>query len=464
MTFMKNHLVSISRQKFAQYIARWFFFVCITSGIAPAKAQSFHYFRYQIPDSAKTSYVAFLTVFTDGTATARVRNAASSAATGSIFEMNLSDTLILQNESGPSGKKQLYPHEIYDIKFMEEFIAFTPLFEFSREAGTGLPFYAPTGIRYLQDGKWMPAKILENKSYSYAEVKTTMVKEFYNEAEPYYKEYFLDLPSAGLATRSLNTKQKKTKIWMIVVTNTNDETVGKSSMRDKETIAYTFTNIAEKMGLQKPVITYIWGKLYSKAAVEKALAAVKPGPDDVVVFYYSGHGFRQPADKSRTPNMLLSNSYTESTLLANSLNLEWVAGQLSKKPARFNLVISDCCNEELLLPPPVGKEPLITKKAIGLPISTDNFVKLFIEPKGTIIASASDINQFSVGNPALGGFFTYHFRLSLEYYISRYQRNVSWDNIFLLAGKNASIQATTAKCGRTVRSTCIQHPWYRADF
>jgi hypothetical protein len=448
---------------------RWLFISCIYLYGAPAIGQSFHYFKYQIPDTSNTTYVALLTVFTDGTATVRVRNAAFTPVTGSIFDISLTDSVINNGNQTRTivrtDKKRLIPAEIYDIKFQEETIPNIPLFEFSRVAGSSRNFFNPTDVYYLLETNWVKATLLENKSFSLYEINTSLVREFYGESDPYFKNLFSGFPASDLATRSLNSNQKKTKIWMIVVTNTLDSAIGKSSMRDKENIAYTFTNIAEKMGLQKPAITYIWGRLFSKAAVQKAIANVTPGPNDIVIFYYSGHGYRQAMDKSRAPTMVLSNNYTNSTLLRNSMNVQWVADQLSKKKSRFNLVISDCCNEEIVLPPAVGREPIITTKAIGLPISTDNFIKLFLEPRGTIVASASDRNQFSVGNPNLGGFFTYHFRISLEYYVSRHARNANWDQIFTLAAMNASRQATTGRCGRgEVRTVCIQHPWYQPNF
>ncbi len=67
---------------------------------------------------------------------------------------------------------------------------------------------------------------------------------------------------------------------------------------------------------------------------------------DIVIFYFSGHGFRTRDKQSRWPNLYFSNSNS-------SMALDEVVEKLSYNQPQFALIIADCCNnyKEQGLPP-----------------------------------------------------------------------------------------------------------------
>ncbi len=428
-----------------------------------AYSQTFHYFKYQVPDSSSASFEALLTLFADGTATARVRRLNIPDEPAPVFELELADSTTSENMG--LQVRQLIARKAEDITNPSAGpMIYQPLFEFKKQVENQLEFYIADGIKISAEGKWNPAIVTENKEFSSAEIDTNLVKQFYAPGTEYYSQLFGNMQEPGLTSRGgLNEQQKKMKIWMIIVTDLLDPTVGKSCARDKENISYTFTNIAKKMGLQPPVISYINGPQFSRQSVLAAITNIKPSADDMVIFYYSGHGYREKNEGSDLPKMILSNDYTFDNLAKKSLSIQAIVDSLSKKKSRFNLVINDCCNVECCpVPSPgLGKDPVVTQKSIGLPVSTENFIKLFLEPRGTVIASSSRPREYSVGNPEKGGFFTWYLRISLEKQLSQYNRDIAWENIFYEAGRNANYLALTGLCGEeNNKRRCIQNPWY----
>src|SRR5947207_6809397 len=68
----------------------------------------------------------------------------------------------------------------------------------------------------------------------------------------------------------------------------------------------TFTGLTNFLGIRILSKT-ISGKEYNKKDVETAINNLKPSSNDIVVFYYSGHGFRMPENSRRFPNLKIKN-------------------------------------------------------------------------------------------------------------------------------------------------------------
>ena len=75
----------------------------------------------------------------------------------------------------------------------------------------------------------------------------------------------------------------------VFVINTEDKGIGCiNDLKNWETL---LPEIKKYSGI-KIVTYYLKDKNWSESAVNKKLAQIKPAADDVVLFYYSGHGFR----------------------------------------------------------------------------------------------------------------------------------------------------------------------------
>jgi hypothetical protein len=131
------------------------------------------------------------------------------------------------------------------------------------------------------------------------------------------------------------------------------------------------------------------------ANARNVLHALSPDSDDVVYFFYTGHGANSGNSQWPTFTFVTSTG-------APDLTFDEVVSILQPKAQRLLIVMADCCNAPIdsggrFTPPfePSGQSAL----------TTSNFQRLFLQFRGTIMASASAAGQYSLGDTATGGLF-----------------------------------------------------------
>lgn len=128
------------------------------------------------------------------------------------------------------------------------------------------------------------------------------------------------------------------------------------------------------------------------------LDGLKPNANEIYVFYFTGHGYRTSATKSKWPNLFLS-------FYRQSLESPRVTNLLLKKNPRFLLAIYDCCNSK---PVPVVT-PRSSSKAVSKSLQDyQGFKILFCKSKGHIVICGSTPGSNSFGTDR-GGIFTTSF-------------------------------------------------------
>lgn len=144
------------------------------------------------------------------------------------------------------------------------------------------------------------------------------------------------------------------------------------------------------------------GENCSKERLMGALDDLKCGKDDIIIFYYSGHGGRARNDQSEFPQMCLKYSPVDQDKF---VAVHTVVEKLQAKNARFTLVLTDCCNSsssgisvKSLLDDMTGAVEL-TEAEVA------RYKKLFLESKGIVVATSSKKGQTS-GGGRKGGVFT----------------------------------------------------------
>jgi len=152
---------------------------------------------------------------------------------------------------------------------------------------------------------------------------------------------------------------------------------------------------------------------------------LKTGPDDVVVFYYSGHGTRFKSQKDPWP--YFDFEYDD----PNALSLLGVTKELMKTKARLILSIADCCND-------FHDEELLPRKLS--PCEVQGYKKLFLEARGIYIASSAKPGESAIGfdeeveemDIKGGGFFT-NALIETIHLETGNCHDPSWETIFQLA-------------------------------
>ncbi len=263
--------------------------------------------------------------------------------------------------------------------------------------------------------------------------------------------------------RNLTLQEKNTQLFLIIVANTEDISIGSTCAVDKDATYKTFNTLAEFLGIQF-VPKVIYGKEFSKVNVDNAISSIKPNPNDIVIFYYSGHGFSNAKDSYRFPYLDLRDKVSQPFGGAYALNIEDIYKRIKLKGARLNLVFSDCCNSDPSLSN-VTTGDIATTRHSSLGWNIENCRALFMnnQPLSVLMTAASK-GELSAGN-STGGIFTFNFRESLEKSFGPFYNNVSWDTLL----KTAQIQ-TINKAKNTLciqednsRKICVQNPTFTKE-
>lgn len=127
---------------------------------------------------------------------------------------------------------------------------------------------------------------------------------------------------------------------------------------------------------------------------KKVISELTCDSNDVVVFYYIGHGGRSIADKSKYPQMLLAQNTDE-----KCIPLVWVYNELTKKNARLTLTIGMCCNSYTSGMTAKESVPFSIEKGRAMYSGQEigAIQKLFLGHRGNIIMSSSSKGQVSWG-------------------------------------------------------------------
>ena len=301
------------------------------------------------------------------------------------------------------------------------------------------------------------ADVVKFNSVAFIEQKD-LTKEFvltyFKLYDMFYRNIFLPNNSKALTT------QEPVKFFLLFVANVTDPIIGTADRKDMNDAITFFSKIKQFLNIEQFIVDTITGKRLNKQNVENAIKTfLTPGPNDIVVFYYSGHGFRKPKDTRPGPYIDLRDEHN-TDYMVNSLSMEDIFTAIRKKGARLNLVLSDCCNTLVLGNNPMADQQPITKKAFGLNWSNENCRNLFLNLTPTsILGTASEPTQFAIRNKTYGGFFSNFFRNSIETHFSFLKTKVSWEQIFEQTKIQTSYKSDHTYCDNVKKTICPQKPY-----
>ncbi len=289
--------------------------------------------------------------------------------------------------------------------------------------------------------KWVKAQYFEEVAL--ADMDEEYVSQFYGAEEPEYalllngaqsikenekdddavEEQPIDsTPFYGDDSTPENADKKRT-LHLFVVANTKVSDIGEACKVDLDNVRGEFGGIAKalKTGYNEIFVT---GDNYGKEELQKAITKFKPSPDDIVVFVYTGHGFRFEDQKDYYPMMdLTSTAYDD--INSNFVAMSDVYKEIVNKGARLNIVVSDCCNARLSTQRPVKGNTLFSRSSNNYNI--EKLQQLFLKSKGNLLATAASPGEYSWCG-STGGFFLLSMIQSIREQISVLNNKpASWD-------------------------------------
>lgn len=428
-----------------------------------AFSQSVYYIKYNFHAIEDTNtYHAFLVRFDDGSGLLRVRYSPAQINEDQVMEMNIEEKILLESSGLPDTNTMLLQAINPQVIAGSSTIKFAPpvlIFKYNKSTD----FFEPKGVSLSEKVPAMSVSTaFEVNFMDRSAVSRAFIKQFFteDEAEDMFTRF------SGSSTKGLTRTEKNIRLHLIAVADTMDKSIGSACSKDLQRMAETFKYLTGFLGIQYSVTT-IWGANFNKKNVETTISKLKPSDSDIVIFYYSGHGFRKQEEKRRFPYMKLKTFHTsKKDVYANSLNIEDIYNKLRLKPARLNLVLSDCCNDDIITTNATGTKPGKTKSS-NIDWSEDNLRTLFLnENPMSILAWSAQNGQRASSNNEFGSFFSYYFKISVENYCSKLQRFATWDLVFKDVQKQTIFKAKHTYCSKPyiTENICKQDPDYKIDF
>lgn len=409
----------------------------LTVFYAGVHAQLYYKFQYKTDDVRDTTvYKAFFVRYNDGNGFVRINFNQPGLPNPVLAELSLKEQYI-EKKSGESGPDKFY----YDTTSVPKFKPGTtnqqfpiPYFRFTFDPLAEL--LVPDGVFFKNNPGQSKAGILLD---SIAIDKIHLLKDtavllrFFDKSD----EFYVNLHSPN--TRGGKPLVPDTKIILRIVANSNDQDIGYSCKKDMERMVQAFEDINDFMEFTDIDLDTISGSRYNIENVKKMIRDIKPAKNDIVVFYYSGHGFN---DKGDYPFIELRNG--KGKLKENSLNIKDIYDSICNKPGRVKLVISDCCNAA---PEDSNAKGFWQFAPVRGDVdgSKENYLKLLCNPMSVLI-TAAEKGQKATSNDRHGGYFSECFLKVLENNLSKQGKDVSWDKLVAEAKKNTTELANRAYC------------------
>lgn len=400
-------------------------------------------------DGSEQRVQTFLVVEPDGRGTARLLYKSAITQERQLVELSLTDSL-------PDGESKYLVANGQQV-FLEgdqDSALMFPRFIFTPSLVDNEMIYRPSVPEYPKGSNgWAAVTVHDTQHMDYEQLAKSpdLVRFFYHEEDDFYRYLFSN------NTRGPSGIARTEKMHLVIVAATLDSSIGITAQKDLENLKSFYTSLCRDMRV-KLVPVYITGMEVNRKTVDNAVRNLNPGPVDMVVFHFSGHGFRYSNDTSRFPRMSLRTN-NEQRLDDINLSAEELFHRIRSKGARVNIFVSDCCNEDINRPAPVGRELFRTspagKRTMSSQYNRANAEALFLSGKPvSLLIGSAEKDQLAVGNPKLGGFFTSFYLANLEKSIYGFQTGVNWLKLLVDARESTRRQALTAVCDASKR--CVQ--------
>lgn len=210
-----------------------------------------------------------------------------------------------------------------------------------------------------------------------------------------------------------------TKLILVVVANTIDPEIGKGCREDIKSIRHMFEELSKHMKFNFLELVVAEAD-YSKKNILDAIEILTPGGNDIVVFYYSGHGFSYEKDAEKRFPQIDMRSHPASNDIEvindNTQNLMDLFELVKSRGARLNIVIGDCCNSLIQFRRDFkgGDDKIRLAERPPVIINKQTCETLFCDYTASILVAAADKGEYAVSDEQIGSIFTFNFTNNLK--------------------------------------------------
>lgn len=262
-----------------------------------------------------------------------------------------------------------------------------------------------------------------------------------------------------MAVSAILSMNAKTIHWITFI-DTTDPNVGEMDVVGRETLYNSYINLVNAALSEKGynyVLHDYYGARTSPENCRKVISTLSTAPDDIIMFYYIGHGARAYNDATQWPQMLMAQDDER-----KFVPLSWVHSALNEKPHRLLVTVGMCCNAKSnISPKDIPNFGVNYGNTYMSDEAIENIARLFLGHKGDLLLSSSKAGEFSLGVGPYKGktgidVFTMYLVEAFKYVMSG-EMDPDWNTFFGAVGDAVSIQASKFD------PPCEQHPQWQPN-
>ncbi|MCX6216947.1 caspase family protein [Spirosoma sp.] len=216
---------------------------------------------------------------------------------------------------------------------------------------------------------------------------------------------------------------------LLVFADTDDPGLSAPNLMNISFLTEMSETVCQATGLKNRMAVYK-GSDFLATRCDQVLTALRPEPNDVVFFYFMGHGWNN--SETEEP-MLLFKAAGQNPGPANSRNLKAVFEQLRRKGNRLTLAFGESCNSAIN-----DRSRAKPGSVHVMNVSVNNpeqLKKLFLESRMSILLHTCKRNQKSNSSEDGGWFFT-SFMEQFKQVVARPSRQpAQWESLLQASTK-----------------------------
>jgi len=207
---------------------------------------------------------------------------------------------------------------------------------------------------------------------------------------------------------------------VITVAALDDTILNKATANDLALMLTNFSKISRGIGYKLSITSLAYDG-FNSLALSKTLDSIKVESNDIIFFYYTGHGFNVKISTSIFPILSLKD------ISHHTISIDEISEKLKRKNARLTITFGDLCNSYKATSLRSLRKTLHPK---GIDVKEDNNAilrQLFVDTKGAIKIASSQLGQISNAYDD-GSLYTLSFDKALAEAIDK-NENVTWTSL-----------------------------------
>lgn len=233
--------------------------------------------------------------------------------------------------------------------------------------------------------------------------------------------------------------------WLTFI-DTEDANVGKLDVTGRNVLYSRFVNVINAAlhdAGYKSDIHDIYDSALSPEKCKSEVLNLRCDENDIIVFYYIGHGTHAASESNSYPQMLLGCDFSEEHKF---IPLKWVHDELKTKGARLTATIGMCCN--VVQTASAKRAPTFSVNYGNVELTETErtaIQKMFLGYRGDFLLSSASVGQSSLGGETpLGAMDLFTAVLVTLFEDMSYDGDLDWKNLFTEV-KNAVYECSNGK-------------------